>query len=77
MEENNMPQLVVKGVSKNFGEGDSLVHALSDINLSVEKGEFLAIMGASGSGKTTLLNCISTIFGAETTRMLLDELRVF
>ncbi len=61
-----MPQLVVKGVSKNFGEGDSLVHALSDINLSVEKGEFLAIMGASGSGKTTLLkttllNCISTI----------------
>ncbi|HEM3566005.1 TPA: ATP-binding cassette domain-containing protein, partial [Streptococcus suis] len=48
-----MPQLVVKGVSKNFGEGDSLVHALSDINLSVEKGEFLAIMGASGSGKTT------------------------
>ncbi len=32
-----MPQLVVKGVSKNFGEGDSLVHALSDINLSVEK----------------------------------------
>ena len=61
MEETIMPQLVVKGVSKDFGEGDSLVHALSDINLSVEKGEFLAIMGASGSGKTTLLNCISTI----------------
>lgn len=56
-----MSQLVVKGVNKIFGEGDSLVHALSDINLSIEKGEFLAIMGASGSGKTTLLNCISTI----------------
>ncbi len=38
-----MPQLVVKGVSKNFGEGDSLVHALSDINLSVEKENFLQL----------------------------------
>ncbi|MBM7642073.1 ABC transporter ATP-binding protein [Streptococcus loxodontisalivarius] len=56
-----MSQLIVKGVSKTFGEGESLVHALSSIDLLIEKGEFLAIMGASGSGKTTLLNCISTI----------------
>ncbi|HGK5812336.1 TPA: ABC transporter ATP-binding protein [Streptococcus agalactiae] len=56
-----MSQLIVKGVSKTFGEGESLVHALSNIDLLIEKGEFLAIMGASGSGKTTLLNCISTI----------------
>lgn len=56
-----MSQLIVKDVNKIFGEGDNLVHALSDINLSIEEGEFLAIMGASGSGKTTLLNCISTI----------------
>ena len=61
MEEMIMPQLVVTGLNKTFGEGESLVHALSDIYLSVNKGEFLAIMGASGSGKTTLLNCISTI----------------
>ena len=61
MEETMMPQLVVTGLNKTFGEGESLVHALSDIYLSVNKGEFLAIMGASGSGKTTLLNCISTI----------------
>lgn len=61
MEEKIMPQLVVTGLNKTFGEGESLVHALSDIYLSVNKGEFLAIMGASGSGKTTLLNCISTI----------------
>lgn len=56
-----MSQLVVKNLNKESGEGDSLVHALSDVNLSVKTGEFLAIMGASGSGKTTLLNCISTI----------------
>lgn len=36
-----MPQLVVTGLNKTFGEGESLVHALSDIYLSVNKGEFL------------------------------------
>ena len=58
MEETMMPQLVVTGLNKTFGEGESLVHALSDIYLSVNKGEFLAISGGEvDSGKTTLLNC--------------------
>ena len=61
MEETIMSQLEVTGLNKTFGEGENLVHALSNIYLSVNKGEFLAIMGSSGSGKTTLLNCISTI----------------
>lgn len=56
-----MEQLIVRSLTKTFGEGENIVKALTDINLSVEKGEFLAIMGTSGSGKTTLLNCISTI----------------
>lgn len=50
-----MSQLIVKGVSKTFGEGESLVHALSNIDLLIEKGEFLAIMGASGSGDSDIM----------------------
>lgn len=46
-----MKQLIVTGLTKTFGQGDNIVHALLDVNLSVEKGEFLAIMGASGVEK--------------------------
>ena len=50
--------LEIKGIKKNFGEGDSLVEVLKGIDLSVEKGEFCVLLGPSGSGKSTLLNCI-------------------
>ena len=53
--------LKVKNVEKYYGTKTSLAKAINDISFEVEKGEFVAIMGASGSGKTTLLNCISTI----------------
>ncbi|MFB4475843.1 ATP-binding cassette domain-containing protein, partial [Oceanobacillus caeni] len=51
--------LELKNVSKVY-EGKVAYRALTDINLEIEKGEFVAIMGPSGSGKTTLLNIIST-----------------
>ena len=53
--------LKVKNVEKYYGTKTNLTKAINDISFEVEKGEFVAIMGASGSGKTTLLNCISTI----------------
>lgn len=53
--------LKVSNVEKYYGSRSSLAKAIDNISFQVDKGEFVAIMGASGSGKTTLLNCISTI----------------
>lgn len=53
--------LKIDKIEKYYGNKSSLTKALNNISFEVEKGEFVAIMGASGSGKTTLLNCISTI----------------
>lgn len=53
--------LKVDKIEKYYGRGSSLTKAIDNMSFVVEKGEFIAIMGASGSGKTTLLNVISTI----------------
>lgn len=54
-----MALIELKNVSKYYGEGADRVEVLSNINLKIEEGEFLAIVGFSGSGKTTLINLIS------------------
>ena len=53
------PVITAVGVSRVFGSGDTAVTALSIINLTVERGDFLAVTGRSGSGKTTMLNLLS------------------
>jgi len=53
-----MALLTLQGISKRYQQGELEVNALSDINLTVEEGEFAALVGPSGSGKTTLLNII-------------------
>lgn len=53
--------LKIEEIEKYYGNKSSLTKAINNLSFEVEKGEFVAIMGASGSGKTTLLNVISTI----------------
>ncbi len=82
-----MTVLEVKDLTKRYGSGESEVLALDHVSFSVEKGEFLAIVGASGSGKSTLMNMIGgvdvptsgsvKIDGHEIAKMNESELAIF
>lgn len=62
----------LSNIHRDFLVGDQIVHALDDINLSIETGEYVSIMGPSGSGKSTLLNLLGILDKASNGRYLLN-----
>lgn len=64
--------LDIISLNKIYGKGENKVQALKDINLSIEKGKFTAIIGPSGSGKSTLLNCIAGLDNISSGKVLLE-----
>ena len=67
-----MEILRCEGVSKVYGSGNNQVTALKDIDLTVSKGEFVAIIGASGSGKSTLLHILGSVDKPTKGKVLID-----
>ncbi|GAA1794334.1 ABC transporter ATP-binding protein [Actinomadura chokoriensis] len=70
------PVLGLRDVTKVYGTGDTAVHALRGVSMTVERGDYVAVMGASGSGKSTLMNIIGCLDVPSGGRCLLDGLDV-
>jgi putative ABC transport system ATP-binding protein len=66
------PVIALQSVSKIYGAGDTAVHAVDGVDLVVERGDYVAVMGASGSGKSTLMNIIGCLDLPSRGRYLLD-----
>ena len=71
-----MSFLEINQVSKSYGGNGSRVEVLRDINLSIEKGEFVAIVGYSGAGKTTLISLIAGLLRPDTGSLTLNDLEI-
>lgn len=67
-----MEILKVEGLSKIYGKGENKVEALKNVNLSINKGEFVAIVGASGSGKSTLLHLLGGLDRPSSGKVIID-----
>ncbi len=67
-----MSILDIINLSKTYGKGENKLEALKNINISIEKGKFTAIIGPSGSGKSTLLNCIAGLDSITSGEVILD-----
>lgn len=72
-----MSILEAKDLMKIYGEGENSVHALDGVNLEVDKGEFLAIVGTSGSGKSTLLHMLGGLDRPSSGEVLINGVSIF
>lgn len=72
-----MSILKVQNLTKNYGKGDTLVKAVDDVSFTVEKKEFIAILGASGSGKSTLLHMIGGVDTPTGGKVLVNDVDIY
>ena len=72
-----MDLLEVQSVSKTYGSGETSVHALKNVSFSVQKGEYVAIVGESGSGRSTLLNMIGALDTPTSGKVWIDGRDIF
>ncbi|HPF86773.1 MAG TPA: ABC transporter ATP-binding protein [Candidatus Limiplasma sp.] len=72
-----MSILKVQELTKDYGKGDAAVAALNDVSFSVDKGEFVAIVGASGSGKSTLMHLIGGVERPTKGKVFVDDMDIF
>ena len=72
-----MEILKVENLCKNYGKGETLVKALDNVSFSVEKGEFIAIVGSSGSGKSTLLHILGGVDRPTSGNVYVDGVDVY
>ena len=72
-----MEILKVEHLSKIYGKGETIVKAVDDISFSVEKGDFVAIVGASGSGKSTLLHLLGGVDRPSTGKVFIDGVDIY
>ena len=75
--EKQMALIEVKNAIKTYQMGDELFYAMNDISFEIEKGDFVAIMGASGSGKSTCMNMLGTLDKPNSGQYHLDGVDVF
>lgn len=76
MNDIQQPVIELRGITKVYGEGEAEVRALGGIDLTIYRGEFVAIMGTSGSGKSTMMNIIGALDIATTGSYELDGINI-
>lgn len=75
--ENNMAVLKAENLIKIYGKGENQVKALNGVSLSVEKGEFVAVVGTSGSGKSTLLHMLGGLDRPDSGKVYIEDKDIF